>query len=100
MTVAKILVSDTSVLVDPERGILVEAAFRPPFEFAVPDLLYDRDSGSMAGRNWSVWSSASRNWMAMPATQGGDPQAASRIFRSLTDHCSSLLRVHLKFFEA
>ena len=35
----------------------------------------------------------------MPATQGGDPQAATRIFHSLTDHCSSRLKVHLKFFE-
>ncbi len=43
MSVAKILVSYTSVLVNLERGILVEAAFRLPFEFAVPDLLYERE---------------------------------------------------------
>lgn len=36
----KILVSDTSVLIDLDRGCLVEAAFRLPFEFTVPDLLY------------------------------------------------------------
>ncbi len=39
----KILVSDTSVLIDLDRGVLVEAAFRLPFEFTVPDLLYERE---------------------------------------------------------
>ena len=39
----KILVSDTSVLVDLERGSLLEATFRLPFEFVVPDLLYERE---------------------------------------------------------
>ena len=39
----KILVSDTSVLIDLDRGCLVEAAFRLPFEFTVPDLLYERE---------------------------------------------------------
>ena len=34
----KVLVSDTSALVDPERGSLLEVAFRLPFEFVVPDL--------------------------------------------------------------
>ena len=39
----KVLVSDTSVLIDLERGSLVESAFRLPFEFTVPDLLYARE---------------------------------------------------------
>ena len=39
----KILVSDTSVLIDLDRGTLIEATFRLPFEFTVPDLLYDRE---------------------------------------------------------
>ena len=39
----KILVSDTSALVDLERGSLLEATFRLPFEFVVPDLLYERE---------------------------------------------------------
>ena len=39
----KVLVSDTSVLVDLDRGSLVEPAFRLPFEFTVPDLLYERE---------------------------------------------------------
>ena len=39
----KILVSDTSVLIDLDRGTLVEATFRLPFEFTVPDLLYERE---------------------------------------------------------
>lgn len=38
-----ILVSDTSVLIDLERGALLESAFRLPCEFAVPDLLYRRE---------------------------------------------------------
>ena len=39
----KVLVSDTSVLIDLDRRLLVEATFRLPFEFAVPDLLYERE---------------------------------------------------------
>ena len=38
-----VLVSDTSVLVDLERGALLEASFRLPFRFTVPDLLYERE---------------------------------------------------------
>ena len=37
------LVADTSVLIDLERGALLEACFRLPFLFAVPDLLYRRE---------------------------------------------------------
>ena len=37
------LVSDTSVLIDLDRGTLVEATFRLPFEFTVPDVLYERE---------------------------------------------------------
>jgi len=39
----KVLVSDTSVLVDLERGGLLEAVFRLPVELAVPDLLFERE---------------------------------------------------------
>jgi hypothetical protein len=39
----RILVSDTSVLIDLERGNLIEAAFRLSGELVVPDLLYDRE---------------------------------------------------------
>lgn len=38
-----ILVSDTSVLIDLERGGLLEAIFALPHAFAVPDVLYDRE---------------------------------------------------------
>ncbi|MBZ5497681.1 MAG: hypothetical protein LAP85_14865 [Acidobacteriia bacterium] len=38
-----ILVSDTSVLIDMERGALLEAVFSLPHEFAIPDVLYDRE---------------------------------------------------------
>jgi len=39
----RVLVSDTSVLIDLERGRLLEEMFLLPFEFAVPDLLYARE---------------------------------------------------------
>ncbi|MDF1836057.1 MAG: hypothetical protein P1U62_14430, partial [Alteraurantiacibacter sp. bin_em_oilr2.035] len=38
-----VLVSDTSVLIDLERGRLLEEVFKLPFDFAVPDLLYARE---------------------------------------------------------
>ena len=38
-----ILVSDTSVLIDLERGSLLEAAFGCGLAMAVPDILYDRE---------------------------------------------------------
>ena len=39
----KVLVSDTSVLIDLERSSLLKTAFRLPYEFAVPDLLYEQE---------------------------------------------------------
>ena len=39
----KVLVSDTSVLIDVERGSLLDACFGLPFDFVVPDLLYQRE---------------------------------------------------------
>jgi hypothetical protein len=39
----RVLVSDTSVLIDLERGQLLEATFALNWEFAVPDLLYKRE---------------------------------------------------------
>lgn len=38
-----VLVLDTSVILDLERGVLREAGFRLPFRFVVPDLLYERE---------------------------------------------------------
>jgi predicted nucleic acid-binding protein len=38
-----ILVSDTSVLIDLDRGRLLDAVFRLPDVFAVPDVLYQRE---------------------------------------------------------
>jgi predicted nucleic acid-binding protein len=45
----KILVSDTSVLIDLERGNFLESCFKLPFEFAVPDLLYNRELAEFGG---------------------------------------------------
>jgi hypothetical protein len=39
----RILVSDTSVLIDLERGGFLEAAFALSWELVVPDLLYERE---------------------------------------------------------
>lgn len=45
-----ILVSDTSVLVDLERGQCLEACFKlPGCEFVVPDLLYKRELAQSGG---------------------------------------------------
>ncbi len=44
-----VVVSDTSVLIDLERGSLLEAAFRLRFAFAVPDLLYERELKAKGG---------------------------------------------------
>ena len=44
-----IMVSDTSVLVDLDRGSLLDAAFRLSSEFAVPDLLYKRELENHSG---------------------------------------------------
>jgi hypothetical protein len=45
----KVLVSDTSVLIDLERGRFLDSCFRLPFEFAVPDLLYARELRDFGG---------------------------------------------------
>ena len=44
----RVLVSDTSVLIDLERGGLLTAGFRLPYRLAVPDLLYRREL-----QNWN-----------------------------------------------
>ena len=44
-----VLVSDTSVIIDLERGTLLEDLFRLPFEFAVPDLLFRRELAGPLG---------------------------------------------------
>ena len=45
----RVLVSDTSVLIDLERGNLLETTFSLGWEFAVPDLLYKRELQSSSG---------------------------------------------------
>src|SRR5262249_17521273 len=46
---ALVLVSDTSILIDLERGEIIEAAFKTTYEIAVPDLLYERELAPHAG---------------------------------------------------
>lgn len=43
---------DTSVLIDLDRGSLVESAFRLPLEFTVPDLLYERELRQHSGADF------------------------------------------------
>ena len=45
----KVLVSDTSVLIDAERGSLLEICFGLPFVFVVPDLLYRQELQEYGG---------------------------------------------------
>jgi predicted nucleic acid-binding protein len=40
---AALLISDTSILIDLERGDVAEAAFRTSHELAVPDVLFKRE---------------------------------------------------------
>ena len=40
---ARLLVSDTSVLIDLERGSLLQTTFKLPTPLAVPDILYERE---------------------------------------------------------
>ena len=40
---ARLLVSDTSVLIDLERGNLLQTTFKLPVPLAVPDVLYERE---------------------------------------------------------
>ncbi len=44
-----VLLSDTSVLIDLERGSFLDSVFYLPYEFAVPDLLYERELKDRGG---------------------------------------------------
>lgn len=44
-----VLVSDTSILIDLDRGALLEVAFQHPLPMAVPDLLYERELANQNG---------------------------------------------------
>ncbi len=45
----RVVVSDSSVLIDLERGTFFAAAFALPFDFCVPDLLYRRELEPLGG---------------------------------------------------
>lgn len=45
----RVLVSDTSILIDLERASLLRAAFSLEAEFVVPDLLYERELRDSGG---------------------------------------------------
>ena len=46
----RVVVSDSSVLIDLERGTLFEAAFSLPLVFCVPDILYRRELEPYGGQ--------------------------------------------------
>lgn len=48
----RVLVSDTSILIDLERADLLETAFSLPHELAVPDLLYDLELKEHGGEGF------------------------------------------------
>jgi len=50
-----VLVSDTSVIIDLERGALLEDLFRLPSDFAVPDLLFARELAGVLGDRLVAW---------------------------------------------
>jgi predicted nucleic acid-binding protein len=50
-----ILVSDTSVLIDLERGDLLETALRSRLELVVPDVLYRQEIEPYSGDRWTAW---------------------------------------------
>ena len=49
MEQVEVLVSDTSILIDLERGGLIETCFNLPYQFTVPDILYDRELKNYGG---------------------------------------------------
>ncbi len=53
--------SDTSVLIDVERGSLLDACFSLPFSFVVPDLLYRRELQEHGGPGAIVLADPERN---------------------------------------
>ena len=46
----KVIVSDISVLIDLERGSFLESIFSLPFDFVVPDILFERELKNYNGR--------------------------------------------------
>ena len=75
----KVLESDTSVLIDLDLASLVEPTFRLPFEFTVPDLLYDRELKDHGGPDFMqrrrVWSGIC-HWEPAHRTAAPAPNAA------------------------
>jgi hypothetical protein len=47
---ATLLVSDTSVLIDLDRGAILHAIFKLPYEIGVPDVLYEGEL-----KHWPGW---------------------------------------------
>jgi hypothetical protein len=70
---ALVLVSDTSVLIDLQRGQLLEPALRLPYDFAVPDLLFERELRS--------WDSAFLRQRLMILSLDGDGVGLAAAFR-------------------
>ena len=48
----KTFVLDTSVLIDLDRGTLIKTTFHLPFNFTVPDALYERELRAHGGANF------------------------------------------------
>ena len=87
-----ILVSDTSVLIDLERGGLLELAFQGPWTLVVPDLLYEQE---LASENGPYLRSLGLGVVSLTGEEVEDAQALSekRQALSLSD-CFALCLAH------
>lgn len=85
----RILVSDTSILIDLERGGLVECVFGGGFQFAVPDLLYAKELDDEFGQRLQALGLAIAELSAQELQEAQTLHEARRAL-SLAD-CSALL---------
>jgi hypothetical protein len=84
-----ILVSDTSVLIDLERGQFLDCCFRLAHEFAVPDLLYRRELADFGGpelikRGLRVEELTKDELTAVQDVRGKRPQLSSPLRPSIS----------------
>jgi predicted nucleic acid-binding protein len=71
-----VLVSDTSVVVDLERGELLDQVFQLAHKFAVPDLLFERELAGALGQRLIALG------LRVEALSGDEVAAAARLART------------------
>src|ERR1700730_3086651 len=90
-----VLVSDTSVLIDLERGGFLDSCFKLPFVFAVPDLLYNRELADFGGpdliaRGLRVQGLTKEEVAVAQAVRGAHSKLSLRCIRLLACFCAGL----------